>query len=370
MNDVQSGGVSYDSSSRGTLSDSHSSSGNLDSSESTASSILQPISVNDARSRSYLVGSIGCKVSIFKGPTLPTVFCSLLFCEDSLLGSDELYRYFPNGKMRILAVTWNMSSQPPPNEMNDLLLPESIGYLPDLYAIGVQEAPTNHDMKEWGIQMQTTIGPSHVMLHSCTLGVLHLAIFLRRDLIWFTTVPEDASFSNRSLAANLIKTKGAVAISFCFFGTSLLFINCHLPAHESRVKERIEAIDKICTTIDLPQNLLPLKPRYVSKNVSGRYDCVFWMGDLNFRVERPCKEVMEILEEIKHQSNPSMESLLQHDQLVKMMESGKVLHGFYEASTVHFPPTYKFIIGSSNYDCQNQRVPSFTDRILFRSKVC
>jgi phosphatidylinositol-bisphosphatase len=39
--------------------------------------------------------------------------------------------------------------------------------------------------KEWEIQIQATLGPSHVLFHSATHGALHLAIFIRRDLIWF-----------------------------------------------------------------------------------------------------------------------------------------------------------------------------------------
>lgn len=53
----------------------------------------------------------------------------------------------------------------PPGELNDLLLPESIEYVPDVYAIGIQEGAgsSSQDMKEWETKMQTTIGPSHVL---------------------------------------------------------------------------------------------------------------------------------------------------------------------------------------------------------------
>ena len=39
--------------------------------------------------------------------------------------------------------------------------------------------------KEWEIRLQETLGPSHVLYHSVSYGCLHLAIFIRRDLVWF-----------------------------------------------------------------------------------------------------------------------------------------------------------------------------------------
>jgi phosphatidylinositol-bisphosphatase len=278
-----------------------------------------------------------------------------------------MIRYFPNGEMRILIVSWNMSSQSPPTDINDLLLPESITYVPDLYAIGIQEGPSN-DMSEWQIQLQTTIGPSHVLFHSSTLGVLHLAIFLRRDLTWFCTIPEEAVFNIRPAAANLLKTKGALGISFAFFGSSFLFINSHLSAHQNKLKHRIEEYEKICQSFNLPKNLRPLNPRYVSKDVTARFDCVFWFGDLNFRLELSRKEVMDILDKAKNESNPSINSLIEKDQLTNTMKKGLAFSGFFESSSPQFPPTYKFKFGTNDYDTVSQRVPSYTDRILYRSK--
>ena len=41
--------------------------------------------------------------------------------------------------------------------------------------------------KEWEILLQETLGPSHVLFHSASHGALHLAVFIKRDLIWFCT---------------------------------------------------------------------------------------------------------------------------------------------------------------------------------------
>ena len=54
--------------------------------------------------------------------------------------------------------------------------------MPDVVVIGTQE--TNGDREEWETSLQETLGPGHVLFDSVELGTLHLAIFLRRDLIW------------------------------------------------------------------------------------------------------------------------------------------------------------------------------------------
>lgn len=74
----------------------------------------------------------------------------LLQQQDGLLGNDELSRFFPSGKITLLILTWNMNSKQAPRELNDLLLPEQLLYLPDMYAIGIQEgvSSSNSDVKE------------------------------------------------------------------------------------------------------------------------------------------------------------------------------------------------------------------------------
>ena len=39
----------------------------------------------------------------------------------------------------------------------------------------------------WEVKLQETLGTNHVLAHSVTHGVLHMAVFIRRDLIWFCT---------------------------------------------------------------------------------------------------------------------------------------------------------------------------------------
>jgi type IV inositol 5-phosphatase, putative len=214
------------------------------------------------------------------------------------LGKDELYRNLPNGIFTLLIATWNMNGRSGPCNYGDLLLPEKINFMPDLYAIGIQEAPgqgNGQEVRQLEVCLQATIGPSHVLIHSVSLGALYLVIFLRRELIWYISLPESDVYNCRAKATNIVRTKGALSISFSMFGTTFLFINTHLSAHLEKNQDRFSEYDKICRSLNLPRNLKPLKPSYFSCNVTSRFDCVFWFGDLNFRIEQDYSEAMEKL---------------------------------------------------------------------------
>ncbi len=78
--------------------------------------------IKDVKSRSYLVGSI----SALNGK--------------GLLGNDELEKNLVDKKCKILIVTWNMGSEKNiTSKIGDLLVPDSIVHIPDIYVIGVQE---------------------------------------------------------------------------------------------------------------------------------------------------------------------------------------------------------------------------------------
>ncbi|XP_037793685.1 inositol polyphosphate 5-phosphatase E-like isoform X5 [Penaeus monodon] len=275
----------------------------------------------------------------------------------SLLGASELDRYIPKRSITIFIATWNMNGKVPPQNLEDFLLPEALEQVPDMYVVGTQESGGSRS--EWEVRLQAAIGPSHVLFTSAIFGVLHLIIFLRRDLLWFCSVPEEATYSLRPGVA--YKTKGGVGIGFQFFGTRMLFINSHLTAHEEKQQYRIQNFRNICHSLDIPR-LLPHK--FKNKDVTHRYDCVFWLGDLNFRLAVSRDHVFERL---KQPGREAYEHLLQWDQLSQAQQKGEAFTEFKEG-TISFPPTFKYDPGTDHYDSSSkQRVPSYTDRILFKS---
>ncbi|XP_011643025.1 inositol polyphosphate 5-phosphatase E isoform X2 [Pogonomyrmex barbatus] len=303
-----------------------------------AAQVLNLIPTQKARERNFLHGRIAA---------------------NSLLGPVELEKVLPNRELKIFVGTWNMNGQTPPKELNDFMLPSHIETVPDLLAIGTQESCS--ERTEWEAALQETLGPSHVLLTSTNLGTLHLALFIRRDLIWFCSIAEEDSFSTRPGTA--FRTKGAVAIALMIFGTSFLFVTAHLTAHQDKVKERVNDIKRIVRNLDLPKEL-PIRQK--SKDVTQNFDCVFWCGDLNFRLAQPREEVIQW---ITNTCFPQESPINMHkDQLRNILNEGAVLRGFEEAP-IMFPPTYKYDPGTHNFDSSSkQRTPAYTDRILFRGK--
>lgn len=111
-------------------------------------------------------------------------------------------------------------------------------------------------------------------------------------------------------------------------------------------------------------------------------DRVFFCGDLNYRVDLP-REVAEntvnemvVAERIRQDDSSSddssrqvetlREKLLLHDQLLQTVADGRAFPGFAEGK-ISFPPTFKFDKNSKDYDTSHkQRIPAWTDRILFK----
>ena len=72
--------------------------------------------------RSYLVGAIGSGVGT------------------GLLGAQELERTLSEKRARVLIITWNMCGlKEIPDKLEELVLPDKIESMPDIYAIGAQE---------------------------------------------------------------------------------------------------------------------------------------------------------------------------------------------------------------------------------------
>ncbi|EPQ17436.1 72 kDa inositol polyphosphate 5-phosphatase [Myotis brandtii] len=202
------------------------------------------------------------------------------------------------------------------------------------------------------------------MLHSAAHGALHLSVLIRRDLIWFCSEVESSTVTTRIVSQ--IKTKGALGVGFTFFGTSFLFITSHFTSGDGKVSERLLDYSKTIQGLALPKNV-PDTCSYRSDaaDVTTRFDGVFWFGDFNFRLSGGRVSVEAIL---RQDPGARVPALLQLDQLAREMQRGSIFKGFQEAD-IHFLPSYKFDIGKDSYDTSSkQRTPSYTDRVLYRSR--
>lgn len=118
-------------------------------------------------------------------------------------------------------------------------------------------------------------------------------------------------------------------------------------AHANKVDQRNEELRRISNSL-------------ISKD-KRTHDLIVWLGDLNYRIQdvsnRPARSLIQ---------NHLQSVLVRKDQLLQEADRGEIFKGYYEG-TLGFKPTYKYNVGSSNYDTSHKvRVPAWTDRILYK----
>lgn len=154
--------------------------------------------------------------------------------------------------------------------------------------------------------------------------------------------------------------KGGVGIGFELSLTSLLFINAHFAAHQHKVDQRNADFHAINAKMPLRQRILRKPGKAHLTNVCDRYERVFWLGDLNYRIGGNRRMVDALI------SKRMIEVMVSNDQLNRAREKGEVFQGFIEGD-IAFMPTYKFDHASDRYDTsKKRRIPSYTDRILWK----
>ncbi|KAL1285023.1 Phosphatidylinositol polyphosphate 5-phosphatase type IV [Trichinella pseudospiralis] len=278
----------------------------------------------------------------------------------TLLGPDELDRILPGRKLNLFVATFNMAGKNvTENELKDWLMPTAMEHAADLYAVGIQEASANCSSKEfrmWEKSLQKCLSTcKQVLVRSVWMGVQHLALFIRRELVWF--ISESNTYEKNTRPISNVRTKGAVSIFMKLFGTTFLFISCHL-SHGPDARPRIAECNRILHF--LRQNMVGCS----NENVFDGSDYVLWFGDMNFRLNLD-PALLDTL-----QSAPpapkDVPQLIKRDQLLSAMKQGQLLSKFHECP-IEFLPSYKFIIGTSDYSIQF-RLPAYTDRILFKKK--
>ncbi|KAI4280375.1 MAG: hypothetical protein L6R35_005899, partial [Caloplaca aegaea] len=88
-------------------------------------------------------------------------------------------------------------------------------------------------------------------------------------------------------------------------------------------------------------------------------------GDLNYRIDTMSRDIV-----IKAVHTKNIEKLLERDQLLVSRKRNPTfrLKAFTELP-INFDPTYKYDIGSDNYDTsEKHRAPAWCDRILYRGR--
>ncbi|KAJ6544832.1 inositol polyphosphate phosphatase [Mycena vulgaris] len=176
-------------------------------------------------------------------------------------------------------------------------------------------------------------GPYQLLIKERMMG-LYLAIYIYRELR-----PLVKGTSRSAVTAGLIGgrvgNKGGVGISVDLDGTTLLFLNAHLAAHEGKVNHRLANFAKIKAELTVDDFLAPDDPRVMSEDPTDKFDYTFLCGDLNFRLDISRLHADWLI------ARQDYTQALAFDQLRNLMLSGKAFVGFNEAP-IDFPPTFKY----------------------------
>jgi len=170
----------------------------------------------------------------------------------------------------------------------------------------------------------------------------------------FKKIMTDIQHINVEVGRSKTTIKGAICVSFNLEGSRVCLVGTHLTADQEveNNEQRIKDYHTIFSS------------SFGHSKVAD-HDTIFWFGDLNFRINLPRAEIMQHIKEKK------WDLLSKCDQLVQAKDSGLAFTGFIEGK-LSFHPTYKFEIGSDNYDLSEspaKRVPAWCDRVLWKSNT-
>ncbi|KDQ18332.1 hypothetical protein BOTBODRAFT_63341 [Botryobasidium botryosum FD-172 SS1] len=158
--------------------------------------------------------------------------------------------------------------------------------------------------------------------------------------------------------------------------TTLCFVNCHLAASDPMVEKRNADYAELVRRLKFDMTAQEREDARVGRGGAiqtaghGVFDCdhLFWVVNLNYRIDLPDTEVRELLEEAIGMGSKDFSTLLEYDQLRVSRSKGRCFHEFKEG-TINFPPTYRYVIGEEDKQVFDpRRRPAWTDRIQFWSR--
>ncbi|KAK0137918.1 Phosphatidylinositol 3,4,5-trisphosphate 5-phosphatase 1 [Merluccius polli] len=270
--------------------------------------------------------------------------------------------------------TWNMGNAGPPHSIKSWFQcqgqgktrDDTAGHIPhDLYVIGTQEDALGE--REWtdivknALQLITDIRFKLIAIQ--TLWNIRILVLAKPE--HENRISHLFSDSVKTGIANTLGNKGAVGVSFMFNGTSFGFVNSHLTSGSEKKLRRNQNYINILRLLNFgDKKLNPF-------DITHRFTHLFWLGDLNYRIELPSTEAENIVSKIKQQQ---YQELLGKDQLTMERDEGKVFLHFDEED-ISFPPTYRFerdtrekyAYTKAKATGTKYNLPSWCDRVLRKS---
>lgn len=172
----------------------------------------------------------------------------------------------------------------------------------------------------------------------------------------------------------MMGNKGGVAIRLQFYDSTLCFVCSHLAAHRENVVGRnadfVNVLSKASFDVGEDSVREVIRNGSLSQWASGSgslgiadHDIVFWLGDLNYRID----ESMHVAMVLSLSEKGALDKLRPLDQLNIERSEGRVFEGF-EEGVLNFIPTYKYQPGTDVFEQRPEkklRAPAWCDRILW-----
>lgn len=272
--------------------------------------------------------------------------------------------YTSHSGVSIWCGTFNVNAGTPLRslDLSEWLFPASLEKSPDIYAVGLQElielnagsilAADTSRPKVWAQFLQDQLNSQneqYLLLRTEAIASMCILFFVKNSCV--QQVTEVSGSSKKTGLGGMTANKGACAVRFNYGATSFALVTSHLAAGVSATMERHNDFNTIMLGLTFTRNY----------SLSD-HDHVIWFGDLNYRINLSNQQCRSMVEQ------NAFAELSRNDQLQEERSSrGGAFFGFEERQ-LNFPPTYKFDKGTSDYDTsEKQRIPSWTDRVLFRS---
>eukprot|EP00474_Spongospora_subterranea_P009913 CRZ10371.1 hypothetical protein [Spongospora subterranea] len=273
--------------------------------------------------------------------------------------------------LKILFAVWNLNGRPISDSKDNLrkwLTPDADGQ-PDLFVIGMQELPalavttlfSTPDTDNLSLQYQSQIEPTiksiippgYGRLICNEFGAMSIDIYIKDNKRHHVK-----ELATRACGVGILGglgQKGGLSVRMSYMGHSLCILSCHLAANDGARDTRDAQCSELWTNI-----------QYC--NESGRpvsvsdHEHVIMMGDLNYRMQAPSNVVVDLIR--KGGGMISSKDIAIYDEILNDSGRGPKSKGLTEMP-INFPPTFKYIPFSDQLNSQD-RVPSYTDRILYR----
>ncbi|KAH7318181.1 Endonuclease/exonuclease/phosphatase [Stachybotrys elegans] len=324
--------------------------------------------------------------------------------EDQMKDNDEKYCDFD--QIRALIFTWNAGASTPHSlrySGNDGTffqdLVQSSGS-PDILIFGFQELvdledktatakrflkvkkksegtdqeKMSHQYRDWRDFLLKTLDdymPAddlYHLLHTAPLVGLFTCVFVKASLR--ERIRNLQGVEIKRGMGGVYGNKGAVAIRFQVDDSSLCFVNCHLAAGQSQANARHNDANAILETsvFTAERDVGARMDNYTGGGDGSMildHELCILNGDLNYRIDTMSRDT--VVTAVKHNN---LGKLLDRDQLLVARRRNPTLRlRAFEEMPIQFAPTYKYDVGTDNYDTsEKRRSPAWCDRVLYRGR--